>query len=155
MQCIGEAFEVDPADEAQRERLSVKPATLLSIFDVFLKTRDKLASPSASSSTSTSTSAPASTSTPKPASPAVPSALDKAAADKLKVEGNTKMSAKQYDAAIDAYTRAIALDSTNAVYYSNRAAAYSSKGDHDKAILDAERAIEVDPGFVKAYHRLG
>lgn len=65
------------------------------------------------------------------------------------------MTAKKHDQAIDAYTKAIALDSSNPVYYSNRAAAYASKGDHASAILDAEKAIEVDPTFVKAYSRLG
>jgi len=65
------------------------------------------------------------------------------------------MSGKQYDKAIDSYTKAIALDSANPVYYSNRAAAYSSKQDHQSAITDAEKAVEVDPSFSKAYHRLG
>ncbi|EGO02707.1 hypothetical protein SERLA73DRAFT_130961, partial [Serpula lacrymans var. lacrymans S7.3] len=36
IQCIGEAFGVDPVDEEQRERLSIEPAKLQSIFDVFL-----------------------------------------------------------------------------------------------------------------------
>lgn len=65
------------------------------------------------------------------------------------------MSAKKHDAAIDSYSKAIALDPTNAVYFSNRAAACSSKGDHASAVEDAKRAIEVDPSFVKAYSRLG
>lgn len=65
------------------------------------------------------------------------------------------MSSKQYDAAIDSYTKAIELDATSPVYYSNRAAAYSSKNDHLSAVSDAEKSIEVDPSFVKAYHRLG
>ena len=80
---------------------------------------------------------------------------DKAAAEKLKATGNAQMSSKKYDDAIKSYTQAIALDPTNAVYYSNRAAAYSSKGEHSSAVLDAEKAIEADPSFVKAYHRLG
>lgn len=65
------------------------------------------------------------------------------------------MSSKSYDLAIDSYTRAIALDASNPVYYSNRAAAYASKGDHTSAVNDAEKAIKVDPSFVKAYSRLG
>lgn len=65
------------------------------------------------------------------------------------------MSEKKFDEAIQSYTEAIAFDSTNPVYYSNRAAAYSSKGDHLLAIGDANQAIEVDPSYVKAYHRLG
>ncbi|KAI8995446.1 hypothetical protein BD414DRAFT_410494, partial [Trametes punicea] len=135
IQCIGEAFGVDPNDQEQVERLSVKPANLLSIFEVFLKTKDKLASPSGAGA-----SASASTSPPVPSGP---SAADKAAAEKHKAAGNAHMSAKKYDEAIKAYADAIALDPTNAVYYSNRAAAYSSKGEHSSAVLDAEKAIEV------------
>ncbi len=44
IQCIGEAFGVDPDDAAQRKRLSIAPASLPTIFDVFIKTRDKLGS---------------------------------------------------------------------------------------------------------------
>lgn len=55
IQCIGEAFGVDPTDEQQRQRLSIAPASLPSIFDVFLKTRDKL---SAGGAVSPSTSSP-------------------------------------------------------------------------------------------------
>lgn len=65
------------------------------------------------------------------------------------------MSAKKHDAAIESYSKAVALDPNNAVYFSNRAAAYASKGDHASAVEDAKRAIEVDPSFVKAYSRLG
>jgi tetratricopeptide (TPR) repeat protein len=65
------------------------------------------------------------------------------------------MSSKQYDQAIDSYTQAIAIDHTNPIYYSNRAAAHASKGDHLSAVGDAEKAITIDPSFIKAYHRLG
>lgn len=90
-----------------------------------------------------------------PPKSAGPNAEDKANADKLKQKGNTLMSAKKYDEAVQSYTEAIELDSTNPVFYSNRAAAHSSKGDHLLAIGDAEKAIEADPSYVKAYHRLG
>jgi len=117
----------------------VKPATLQSIFDVFIKTRDKVGSSQPTSSSQRTG----------------PSADDKAKAEKFKQEGNAQMSNKNYDSAIESYTKAIALDSNNPVYYSNRAAAYSSKGDHLSAIGDAEQAISIDSNFVKAYHRLG
>ena len=143
VQCIGEAFDVDLSNEQQVERLSIKPATLPTIFDVFLKTKDKVRS----------TPAP-SASTPV-ALPQSPSTEDKANAEKFKQDGNALMSAKNYEKAIEAYAKAIELDSLNPIYFSNRAAAYSSKGDHLLAIDDAERAIEVDANFVKAYHRLG
>lgn len=65
------------------------------------------------------------------------------------------MASKDYQKAIDAYTEAIAIDPNNPIYYSNRAAAWSSMGDHAVAADDAEMAIAVDPKFVKAYSRLG
>jgi small glutamine-rich tetratricopeptide repeat-containing protein alpha len=137
VQCIGEAFGVDPSDKDQSERLSIRPTTLESVFDLFLKTRDKVASSSA------------------PPKSTGPTAGDKANAEKLKQKGNSLMSGKSYEEAIEAYTKAIELDPTNPVYYSNRAAAYSSKADHLSAVGDAEKAIEADSSYVKGYHRLG
>jgi small glutamine-rich tetratricopeptide repeat-containing protein alpha len=143
VQCIGEAFGVDPTDQGQVDRLSVKPATLQSIFEVFLKTKDKI---------STMGQVPPSTSS---AAPVSPSAQDKDAAEKCKQKGNAFMTSKQYDKAIEAYTEATKLDPSNPVYCSNRAAAHSSKGDHLTAAIDAEKVIEIDPKFTKGYSRLG
>lgn len=39
------------------------------------------------------------------------------------------------------------------MYFS--AAAYSQQGDHEKAVNDAKKAIEVDPKYSKAYSRMG
>jgi len=36
-----------------------------------------------------------------------------------------------------------------------RAAAYSQISDHEAAIADARKALEIDPSFSKAYSRLG
>ncbi|CAE6346619.1 unnamed protein product [Rhizoctonia solani] len=140
IQCIGEAFGVDPSNNEQKEKLSIKPANLQSLFDVYLKTKDKAAGTSST-----------------PAAPALsgPSAADKEKAEKHKQTGNNLMASKEYTRAIDAYTEAIAIDPNNPVYYSNRAAAWSSMGDHAVAADDAEMAIAVDPKFVKAYSRLG
>ncbi|KAF7437169.1 hypothetical protein PC9H_004005 [Pleurotus ostreatus] len=135
-----DSFQVDPSDASQVQKLSVKPATLQSIFNVFLQTKDKVGSGSGEAAAPTSKT---------------PSAADKTQAEKFKQEGNSLMSSKKYDEAIDLYTKAVNLDPTNPVYYSNRAAAHSSKGDHLSAVGDAEKAIEVDPKFTKAYHRLG
>ncbi|KAJ8703042.1 Small glutamine-rich tetratricopeptide repeat-containing protein 2 [Pleurotus ostreatus] len=140
VQCISDSFQVDPSDASQVQKLSVKPATLQSIFNVFLQTKDKVGSGSGEAAAPTSKT---------------PSAADKTQAEKFKQEGNSLMSSKKYDEAIDLYTKAVNLDPTNPVYYSNRAAAHSSKGDHLSAVGDAEKAIEVDPKFTKAYHRLG
>lgn len=116
------------------------------IFDVFIKTQAKIGSGSSGQASTTPMSS---------APPKVISTEDKASAEKLKQAGNAQISSKSYDLAIESYTKAIALDASNPVYYSNRAAAYASKGDHSSAVCDAEKAIEVDPSFVKAYSRLG
>lgn len=149
VQCIGEAFGVDPTNDDQSKRLSVKPASLQNIFDVYLKTKEKASTPVAQTSTSASTS-----SRSAPGSKVV-SEKDKAEAEKLKQSGNSHMSSKDYDKAIDFYAQAIQLDDTNPVYFSNRAAAYTSKGDYLSAIGDSEQALTLDSSFVKAYHRLG
>lgn len=76
-------------------------------------------------------------------------------AEALKLEGNQAMAKKDYNEAVEKYSQAIALDGSNAVYLSNRAAAYSSLRKHDLALADAKQAIELDPHYAKAYSRLG
>ncbi|XP_057531760.1 small glutamine-rich tetratricopeptide repeat-containing protein 2 isoform X1 [Amaranthus tricolor] len=74
-------------------------------------------------------------------------------ADALKVLGNKAMESNYADA-IERYTCAIALFE-NAVYYCNRAAAYTQMHKYDEAIKDCLKAIEIDPNYGKAYSRLG
>lgn len=112
-------------------------------MDVYLKTKSK------------STAATSAAQTPSPAAPSASSSVDKAGAEKLKAEGNALMSQKLYDSAIQKYTEAIAKDPLNAVYLSNRAAAWGGVGQHEKAVEDAQKALEVDPTFSKAFSRLG
>uniref|UniRef100_A0A8C5M2V5 Small glutamine-rich tetratricopeptide repeat-containing protein beta n=1 Tax=Leptobrachium leishanense TaxID=445787 RepID=A0A8C5M2V5_9ANUR len=87
-------------------------------------------------------------------SPTLPSA-DMEKAEQLKDEGNNFMKDQNYEAAMDCYTRAIELDPCNAVYYCNRAAAYSQLGNHSNAIKDCEKAISIDATYSKAYGRMG
>lgn len=79
----------------------------------------------------------------------------RAKADALKGEGNKAMAAGKHAEAVSKYTEALALDPKNVIYLSNRAAAHSSLLQHEKAVADAEAAIELDPTFSKAYSRLG
>ena len=65
------------------------------------------------------------------------------------------MKNERYQDAVECYTKALGLDSSNAVYYSNRAAAYSKLEDHVRAIQDCEQAVGIDPGYSKAYGRMG
>ncbi|CCH62052.1 hypothetical protein TBLA_0G01050 [Henningerozyma blattae CBS 6284] len=78
-----------------------------------------------------------------------------AKAEALKLEGNKAMAAKDYNLAVEKYNAAIKLVPTKAVYYANRAAAYSSQEKYDEAIKDAESAIKVEPNWSKGYSRLG
>jgi small glutamine-rich tetratricopeptide repeat-containing protein alpha len=60
-----------------------------------------------------------------------------------------------YTSAILSFTTATELDPTNAIYYSNRATAYSLEGEHLKAVEDANRVLQLDPSSTNAYTRLG
>lgn len=51
--------------------------------------------------------------------------------------------------------RAINLNPRNAVYYCNRAAAYSRLEKHEEAIEDCKNALRLDANYGKAYGRLG
>ncbi|KAL2919509.1 Small glutamine-rich tetratricopeptide repeat-containing protein 2 [Polyrhizophydium stewartii] len=146
IQCIGEAFGVDPADAAQQEQYSIKPANLVSVFDVVLATQRKLSEKAEAAKA-------AAKATAEPAGPTPEQ--KKAKAEELKAAGNKLMAAKSYAEAIAKYTEAIELDGANAVYYANRAAAQSQAGDHHAAAADARKAIEIDPKYSKGYSRLG
>jgi len=76
-------------------------------------------------------------------------------AEKFKTEGNQQVSARKYEDAIKSYTTAIDLNPDSAIYYSNRAAAYSMLGDHQKAVDDSIIATQKDSNYAKAYSRLG
>ena len=75
-------------------------------------------------------------------------------ADELKELGNKSLSSKQYDDAIEYYTKAIALKEDH-VFYSNRSAAYLSKGDTENALLDGSKCIDISPTWPKGYSRKG
>lgn len=79
-----------------------------------------------------------------------------AAAEAFKADGNAQLAAKNYAGAVEMYSRAIDLDPDNAVYYSNRSAAYLAMGDaRGKALRDAEKCIELKPEWWKGYSRKG
>ncbi|KAI3841430.1 hypothetical protein MKW92_010761 [Papaver armeniacum] len=76
-------------------------------------------------------------------------------ADALKSRGNKAVQSKSYAEAIDLYSYAIALCDNNAVYYCNRAAAYTQIQKYVEAIRDCQKSISIDPRYSKAYSRLG
>ncbi|KAG6622360.1 Serine/threonine-protein phosphatase [Phytophthora cinnamomi] len=72
-------------------------------------------------------------------------AADEQLAAAAKSEGNAFFRQGQMQDAVAAYSRCIALDPTNAVCLSNRAAAYLKLKQFDFAVADCSKAIEVVP----------
>lgn len=91
IQCIGEAFGVDPDADS---KYSIKPANLASIFEVFMANQQRMGDQE-------------------------DAAAANAKAEGLKADGNKKMAARDYAGAIALYSQAIDL-APNAVFYSNR-----------------------------------
>jgi len=125
VQCIGEAFGIDPANTTQIERLSIKPATLQSIFEVYLKTTAGAVGSQSKRS--------------------MPSSEMKANADKCKQAGNQHMSKKAYGEAIESYSQAIELDGTNPVV---RIIVYSSP-ELLEAHIHLTSSIQIEPLHIR------
>jgi stress-induced-phosphoprotein 1 len=76
-------------------------------------------------------------------------------AAELKAQGVAAYSAKDYPAAIAAFSAAIDLSPPDAhLLLSNRAAVYTAAGDYDNAILDGEKLTTEHPSFSKGWIRL-
>lgn len=73
----------------------------------------------------------------------------------FKDQGNKALQAENFDEAISLYTKAIELDASNHVFFSNRSAAYAKKQDYEKALNDAKKTVELKPDWGKGYGRLG
>mmetsp|Transcript_24086 Transcript_24086/g.61749 ORF Transcript_24086/g.61749 Transcript_24086/m.61749 type:complete len:494 (-) Transcript_24086:75-1556(-) len=84
-----------------------------------------------------------------------PMPVDSAAAEAAKAEANIAFKEHHFPQAVVGYTRAIDLDPSNAVYYSNRAFAHIKLENFGSAIADATKSLELDPTYVKAYYRRG
>ena len=73
-------------------------------------------------------------------------------AGKLKQAGNKAYGSKDYNKAIDLYSKAI-LCKPDPVFYSNRAACYNALSEWDKVVEDTSAAISMDPEYIKALNR--
>jgi len=65
-------------------------------------------------------------------------------AAEFKEKGNAAFAAKDWNLAIDFYTKAIQADATNHVFWSNRSACYINTGEYAKAKDDAKKCMVRD-----------
>ncbi|KAL3978954.1 gephyrin [Sarotherodon galilaeus] len=132
VQCLETAFEVSTDDQSL--------AVPMTLPEIFTSATAKYAAQSQVNNNST---------------PNSPTEEQKAEAERLKSDGNDQMKVENFAAAVEFYSKAIAINPQNAVYYCNRAAAYSKLGNYAGAVQDCERAISIDPNYSKAYGRMG
>jgi tetratricopeptide (TPR) repeat protein len=62
---------------------------------------------------------------------------------------------KNYNRAVEYYTKAIELEPNNANYYKNRSVSYNWLKEYEKAIADTSKAIELDPDKALYYYGRG
>lgn len=53
------------------------------------------------------------------------------------------------------FSQALAIEPENHILYSNRSAVYSAQDEYQKALEDAEKAIEIKPDWSKGHARKG
>lgn len=77
--------------------------------------------------------------------------------DQAKEAANKLFNSGATQEAIEAYTEALQLDeknkSYNSILFSNRAACYMRLHDYTRALEDANRAVNCNPEYTKAYMR--
>uniref|UniRef100_A0A8D3DP94 Small glutamine-rich tetratricopeptide repeat-containing protein alpha n=1 Tax=Scophthalmus maximus TaxID=52904 RepID=A0A8D3DP94_SCOMX len=132
VQCLETAFDVSTDDQSL--------AVPMTLTEIFTAATDKLPDQSQVNNNSTPNSV---------------SEDQRAEAERLKTDGNDQMKVENFAAAVEFYSKAIAINPQNAVYYCNRAAAYSKLGNYAGAVQDCEQAISIDPNYSKAYGRMG
>jgi tetratricopeptide (TPR) repeat protein len=71
--------------------------------------------------------------------------------EELQTKGNNAFQEKMYDIAISYYTEGLKL-SKNANLFNNRAVCLCVLGEFEKAIQDADSALNVDQNYSKAYY---
>ncbi|KAI0910025.1 mitochondrial import receptor subunit tom-70 [Ustulina deusta] len=73
-------------------------------------------------------------------------------AQKLKAAGNKAYGSKDYNKAIDLYSKAI-ICKPDPIFYSNRAACYNALSEWEKVVEDTTAALNLDPLYIKALNR--
>jgi STIP1 family protein 1 len=83
-----------------------------------------------------------------------PSESDKAAADRLRLEGNRMFQKEKYGAALERYTEALTLNPIPALL-TNRAFCHKKRSDWLKVMEDSRAALKLDSDCMKGHYYLG
>ncbi|KAL1326982.1 hypothetical protein HN51_037088 [Arachis hypogaea] len=75
--------------------------------------------------------------------------------EQLKIMGNEDYKNGRFEEALALYDAAIALDPNKASYRSNRSAALTARGRLLEAVFECREAIQIEPHYHRAHHRLG
>ncbi|KAJ9565131.1 hypothetical protein OSB04_001097 [Centaurea solstitialis] len=76
-------------------------------------------------------------------------------AEQLKLDGNLYFKKNRLGAAIEAYTEAITLCPSVAVYWTNRALCHLKRNDWTRVEEDCQKAVQLDRNSVKGHYMLG
>ena len=74
-------------------------------------------------------------------------------ANDMKLKGNECLTKKDFEGAVEWYSKGIQIDPNNHILYSNRSAAYLSMNNFISALEDAEKCIALNPSWDKGYSR--
>jgi tetratricopeptide (TPR) repeat protein len=76
------------------------------------------------------------------------------AAQEEKARGNSAFQAKKWEEAAGFFTKAIELDPTDHIFWSNRSAAFAEQDQFENALRDAQYCVDLKPDWAKGYSRL-
>eukprot|EP00667_Euglena_gracilis_P006068 EG_transcript_6116 len=76
-------------------------------------------------------------------------------AEEFKAKGNAAFQAGKNDEAVEWFTKAIEIDPSNHILFSNRSAAHCASGNYAKALEDATKTTELKPDWAKGWSRKG
>ncbi|KAJ2663178.1 Hsp90 cochaperone [Coemansia sp. RSA 1200] len=144
-------------DHYDDQRILMTLFTLMGMGDVFTQMPPDLSAASPSGAADSSEAKSASTPPPQPKTENKEpekmeveeteenkeTAAKKAEAAEAKAKGNAAYKARSFDEALEHYSKAIEIDSTDITFWNNKAAVYFEMGKYDECIETCERAIEV------------
>lgn len=77
-------------------------------------------------------------------------------ADEYKQQGNAAFASKDYQKAVEFFTKGIEVsEQPNHVLYSNRSACFASLKKFEDALKDANECVSINPSWSKGYNRVG